>query len=188
MSSPVKSCGACSVCCRDLMFALHGKLKLAGIMCPHAAPPSGCSIYQRREHVCRAYFCGWHYLPSLGEEWRPDQSEVLISFRKGAAPDGLKDGIEFELIGSLEKIVWLPLVRYIATLIVDNDPVYLSLPGEVGYQSPWVYLNNIPELQDAITRRDFAATTAVLRQALQVCLDYPKTKLPQGFSEIERNE
>lgn len=175
-----KSCGACSVCCKELMFEMDGVLKLAGVMCPHAAPPHGCTIHSTRPQVCRAWFCGWHHLPSLGEAWRPDLSEILIFFRHGPAPDGKSDGIEFQLIGALDKIVWLPLVEYIATLIEDDDPVYLSLPGGVGYQSPWVYLNDIPSLRDGITRRDFAATTAALRQALQVCRDYPKTRLPEG--------
>lgn len=173
-----KTCGACSVCCKDLTFEIEGALKPAGILCRHAAPPHGCNIHQTRPRLCRAYFCGWHHLPSLGEEWRPDLCEVLISFRSGPAPDGKMDGIEFHLTGDRARITWLPLVRYIATLIADQDPVYLSLPAEVGFQSPWVYLSNIPALQGAIARRDFAATTAALAAALQVCLDYPKVPLP----------
>ncbi len=178
MSQCPKTCGACSVCCKDLTFELFGALKPAGILCRHAAPPNGCTIHQTRPQICRAYFCGWHHLPSLGEEGRPDLSQILISFREGPAPDGRTGGIEFHLTGSLDRIFWLPLARYIATLIVDGDPVYLSLPGEVGYQSPWVYLNDIAALKDAVARRDFAATTSALRRALQVCIDYPKTKNP----------
>ena len=180
MTLAPKTCGACSVCCKETMVELDGALKLAGVMCPHAAPPSGCGIYEARPHICRAYFCGWHHLPSLGDEWRPDRSEVLISFRKGAAPDGLMDGVEFELVGSPERITWLPLVEYIATLIVDAVPVYLSLPGEPGFQSPWVYLNDIAELRQGLARRDFAATTAVLQQALQVCRDFPRMRIPDN--------
>ena len=172
-----KSCGACSVCCKDLMFDLAGSLKLAGVMCPHCKAPDGCGIHDTRPQVCRAYFCGWHHLPSLGEEWRPEKSEILILFRNGPAPDGLVDGIEFHLVGSRDRIFWLPLVRYVGTLIEDNDPVYLSIPGDVGYQSPWVYLNDIPSLKEAIQRRDFAMTAAVLGRALQVCIDFPKTKI-----------
>jgi hypothetical protein len=174
-----KSCGACSVCCKDLMFEMDGALKPAGVLCPHAAPPRGCSIHQTRPPLCRAYFCGWHYLPSLGEEWRPEQCEVLISLR---APDGMMDGIDFTLLGGRERLLWLPLVRYLATLIADGDPVYLSLPGAPGYQSPWVFLSAIPALKDAIARRDLGATTAALEAALQVCLDYPKTALPQAVA------
>jgi len=172
-----KRCGACSVCCKDLTFVMDGALKLAGVMCPHATPPHGCGIHQTRPSLCRAYFCGWHHLPSLGEEWRPDQSEVLISLR---APDGQQEGIDFTLLGSHERLVWLPLVRYIATLIVDGAPVYLSLPGALGYQSPWVYLSDIAVLKDAIAARDLDATTAALKAALQICIDYPKTPLPPG--------
>ena len=171
-----KSCGACSVCCKDLMFDLAGSLKLAGVMCQHCRSPDGCGIHDVRPQVCRAYFCGWHHLPSLGEEWRPEKSEILILFRKGPAPDGLMDGIEFHLVGARDRIFWLPLVRYIGTLIEDNDPVYLSIPGEVGYQSPWVYLNDIPSLKEAIQCRDFAMMTAALSRALQVCIDFPKMR------------
>ena len=180
MTVSEKHCGACSVCCKELMFDIAATRILAGVMCPHAAPPNGCTIHQTRPQVCRAYFCGWHHLPSLGDDWRPDQSEVLISFREGPAPDGKIDGIEFELVGARDRIFWPPLVAYIATLIVDNDPVYLSLPGGVGFQSPWVYLNNIPALRDAIAERHFAKTATALSQALQVCIDYPKTKLPEA--------
>ena len=171
-----KSCGTCTVCCKETMLVLDGALKLAGVMCPHAA--SGCAIYDSRPHECRAYCCGWHHLPSLGEEWRPDNSQVLISFRKGRAPNGLMDGVEFQLVGSHERIGWVPLVEYIATLIVDGAPVYLSLASEPGYQSPWVYLNDIAELQAAIARRHFADATAALAAALEICIAYPKTKIP----------
>jgi len=182
MTHSPKSCGACSACCKELTFELFGSLKPAGILCPHASPPSGCGIYPNRPHICRAYFCGWHHLPSLGDDWRPDRSQILISFRQGPAPDGKTDGIEFHLIGPPDRVFWLPLVEYITTLITDDDPVFLSIPGEAGHQSPWVYLNSIPELSDAVARRDFAATTAALSRALQVCIDYPKTKIPQQHS------
>jgi hypothetical protein len=178
MTALQKSCGACSACCRDTQFELAGKLKPAGVMCPHAAPPKGCTIHATRQPVCRNFFCGWHHLPSLGEDWRPDQSEVLILFRQGPAPDGKTGGIDFELIGDRARLTWLPLVRYIATLIEDGDPVYLSLPGEPGEPSPWVYLSNIPALRDAIVARDFTATTAALGAALQICIDMPKHRLP----------
>lgn len=178
MNLVAKNCGACSVCCKELMFDIEGTRILAGVMCPHAAPPHGCSIHASRPEVCRSYFCGWHHLPSLGEDWRPDLSGVLISFRNGLAPDGKRDGVDFELVGDHDKIAWPPLVAYIATLIVDGVPVYLSLPGEIGFGSPWVYLNNIPALQATIAERHFAKTVAALKDALQIAIAYPKTKLP----------
>jgi hypothetical protein len=179
MTEVHKSCGACSVCCKDLTFEMDGAVKPAGVLCPHACPPTGCSIHLTRPSVCRTYFCGWRHL-TLGEEWRPDKSEILISFREGPAPGGLKDGVEFHLVGALDRIFWVPLVEYIATLIADQVPVYLSLPGEAGYQSPWVYLNDIAELQEGLARRDFAATASALSQAVQVCVEYPKTKMPDN--------
>ena len=172
-----KSCGACSACCKELTFRIDGALKLAGLMCRHAAPPKGCTIHQTRPPVCRSYFCGWHHLPSLGDEWRPDVSEVLISLR---APDGITEGIDFTLTGDHDRLVWLPLVRYIATLIEDGAQAYLSLPGAPGYQSPWVYLSGNAALKDAISRRDLDTTTTCMKAALQVCIDCPKTALPSS--------
>lgn len=180
MTHPQKTCGACSVCCKELTFELAGALKPAGVMCAHCRAPNGCGIHETRPQICRGYFCGWHQLPSLGEDWRPEQSDILILFREGPAPDGLMDGIEFELIGARDRIFWLPLVEYIATLIEDKTPVYLSIPGDPGFQSPWVYLSDIAALKDAIAQRDFAKTAAALSQALQVCIDFPKTKIPPG--------
>lgn len=171
------SCGACSVCCKALTFELAGSLKPAGVMCPHCTAPKGCGIYETRPQLCRAWYCGWRYL-GLGEDWRPDRSEILILLREGPAPDGLQNGVEFFLVGDREKVFWLPLVKYIAALIEEPAPVYLSLPGDPGCASPWVYLSDIAALKDAIARRDLAATHAALRGALQVCIDYPKTKLP----------
>jgi hypothetical protein len=174
------ACGECSVCCKDLMFDIGPMRKLAGVMCPHCASPGGCSVYETRWDICRTYYCGWRHL-GLDEEWRPDRSGILISLREGPSPDGLQNGVEFELVGAHAQLHWLPLIKFIAALIEDKAPVYLSLPGEIGYQSPWVYLNNIPALNDGIARRDLAATTAALSEALQVCLDFPKTRLPEAI-------
>ena len=111
-----KSCGPCSVCCRELTFELEGALKPAGVMCRHCQVPNGCGIHQTRPQICRAWFCGWHHLPSLGDEWRPETSQILILFREGPAPDGKMDGIEFELIGAHDKITWLPRERWLDRL------------------------------------------------------------------------
>jgi hypothetical protein len=171
------SCGDCSVCCEALTFDIGAMRKLSGVMCPHCRPRHGCSVYDTRWDICRAYLCGWRHL-GLPDEWRPDQSEILISQREGPAPDGLQNGVEFLLLGSYARIAWLPLIKFIAALMETPEPVYLSILGEVGYQSPWVYLNDIPALKDGIARRDLAKTNAALAGALQVLRDYPKTKIP----------
>jgi hypothetical protein len=175
MSLSDTSCGECSVCCEALTFDLGPLHKPSGVKCPHCRAPHGCAVYDTRWEVCRTYHCGWRHL-GLPEEWRPDRSEILIFLREGPAPDGLQNGVEFELVGSHDRLTWMPLVKFIAALIEDKTPVYLSIQG--GLASPWVYLNNIPALIDGISRRDLNATTAALRDALQVCIDYPKTDTP----------
>jgi hypothetical protein len=177
MAAPNISCGECSVCCEALTFDIGATRKLSGVMCPHCRPPQGCSVYDTRWEICRSYLCGWRHL-GLPEEWRPDKSEILISLREGLSPDGLQGGVEFLLLGSHERITWLPLIKFIAALMETPQPVYLSILGEVGYQAPWVYLNNRPALRDAIISRDLAKTNAALADALQILRDYPKTKIP----------
>jgi hypothetical protein len=178
MDVPNTSCGECSVCCEALTFDIGGTRKLSGVMCPHCRPPHGCGVYDTRWEICRTYLCGWRHL-GLPQEWRPDKSEILISLREGPAPDGLHNGIEFLLLGSHDRLRWLPMIKFIAALLETPQAVYLSIPGAVGYQSPWVYLNDMPALKDAIARRHYADTLTALEQALKVCIDYPKTALPE---------
>ena len=165
------SCGECSVCCEVLTFALAGALKPSGVLCAHCRPPGGCSIYQTREEVCRTYYCGWRHL-GLPEEWRPDRSDFLIAFRPG--PDGVKPGVEFTLLGDEARLDWLPFLKFLAALHDAGTPLYLSLRAEPGFQSPWVYLSDIPALTDGLTRRDLGRCKTGLGQALAICRAQPK--------------
>jgi hypothetical protein len=113
----------------------------------------------------------------LGDEWRPDRSEILIVMMDGTAPDGLEGGVRFDLFGAHGKIFWPPLVNYMAQLIQENTPVYLSVPGEPGHVAGQVYLNNDKSLRRAIALRDFSLATAILSNMVQACIQFPKQKV-----------
>jgi hypothetical protein len=164
-------CGECSVCCEVLTFALAGALKPSGVMCPHCRAPSGCGIYQTREEVCRSYYCGWRHL-DLPDEWRPDRSHFLISLRPG--PDGSTPGVEFTLLGADSGLDWLPFLKFLAALADQATPVYLSLLGEPGWQSPWVHLNAIAVLIEGLKGRDLGRIKTGLGEALAICRAQPK--------------
>lgn len=168
------SCGECSVCCEVLTFVLAGQLKPSGVMCPNCRAPHGCGIYQTREEVCRSYFCGYRHL-GLPDEWRPDRSRFLIALRPG--PDGVKPGVEFTLLGSEDLLDWLPFLKFLAALSDDATPVYLSRLAEPGFQSPWVYLNDIAPLIDGLKARDLSQIKRGLGEALAILSAQPKVAI-----------
>jgi hypothetical protein len=54
--------------------------KPGNVWCEHAAPPgSGCAIYATRPDGCRRFMCNWLKDPTLGDEWRPELSKVVVS-------------------------------------------------------------------------------------------------------------
>jgi hypothetical protein len=78
-----RQCGNCSQCCKVL--DIPGIPKPAGSWCKACQPGRGCTIYDNRPEVCRAFACGWLVDGSFGDEWRADPQS------HGAA-DGAKDG------------------------------------------------------------------------------------------------
>lgn len=174
MSEPVpnRGCGACNACCKAL--AIEALAKAPGILCPHFA--AGCTIYQRRPPTCRAWYCGWRLLQPLGEEWRPDLCEILIVPLSTSAPIRLEVGMQFELIGALDRIFWEPFVNLVAVLIGGNVRTYLAVPSQAGCFSARALLNDSAPLKQAIAEADFSRTTAILSEAVQACLRHPKTQ------------
>ena len=82
-SGAARSCGTCSLCCKLLGI---GELdKRPGTWCSHCKPPHGCGIYETRPGECRDFSCVWLENESLGEEWKPARSKIVLYFiDKGA--------------------------------------------------------------------------------------------------------
>jgi hypothetical protein len=169
---PNRDCGACTVCCRDL--AIEELKKAPGIVCVHCVAAQGCGIHETRPKSCRDWFCGWRQMAQLDDTWRPDRSEILIMGPVQEIPAGYpRNGLTFELVGSLERIGWPPLVQAVRALIANNIPVFLSVRGEPGYVSGSVFLTD--ELRGA--GGDPQLIAHMLRGALQACVNVPKIKL-----------
>jgi hypothetical protein len=41
-------------------------------------PGKGCMIYEHRPTPCRNFFCQWLLDPTLGDEWHPAKSRIII--------------------------------------------------------------------------------------------------------------
>jgi len=174
---PDRDCGACTSCCRDL--AIDELQKAPGILCVHCVEGQGCGIYQTRPKSCRVWFCGWRQMAQLDDTWRPDRCEILITGPVQEIPAGYpRNGLTFELIGSLEKISWPPLVQAIRALVANSIPVFLSVRGEPAYVSGSVFLND--ELRSAMGDPQRGNDLHTIgRQAVIVCACVGLEELPR---------
>ncbi|MBB3978224.1 hypothetical protein GGQ64_003458 [Rhizobium azooxidifex] len=79
-SSPGRSCGTCTLCCR--LPDIDALSKPANAWCQHCRAEGGCTIYQDRPQVCRDFLCLWMVDDALGQEWEPARSHMMI-YRQG---------------------------------------------------------------------------------------------------------
>jgi hypothetical protein len=82
---PGRHCGDCSLCCK--LIQVDAFAKPPGVWCTHCAPggthgqgkkTGGCRIYESRPAECRDFYCAWLASPTLGEEWRPSRSKLVL--------------------------------------------------------------------------------------------------------------
>ncbi len=156
-----RECGGCTACCRVLPIDTPELRKAPGIACSHCGP-SGCTIYETRFPICRTYFCGWHSLAMLNDEWRPDKSGVIVSPRRDSLPRGFSgDGIEFLVFGGERAIRRKPFIAALASFIEGGVATYLAIAGPPGYFPAGVFLNEV--LGQAVARKDGAAMLTALQ-------------------------
>ena len=163
---PGRTCGDCTVCCTWPTIDKPEIQKRSGTTCRHCTA-GGCAIYETRYPICREYYCAWRAMEMFGEEWRPDRSGVLPYVEtEGIAEDfDLHTGIGLMLVGHAAKIVrqrWFQ--DFIITGVMNNVPLFLSLPGPRGHQAATVSLNT--EEMVAAIRRD--TVKEALESALKI--------------------
>ena len=73
---PAKACGECSLCCKILRINVLEKP--AGVWCRHFAKGHGCSVHSTSPSECQRFQCYWSIAETLGDEWRPDRSKLVI--------------------------------------------------------------------------------------------------------------
>lgn len=76
--APGRECGKCSMCCHLLhIIELN---KPSNQWCEHCRPgKGGCSIYETRPNICRSFACGWLMSATVGPEWYPPLSHMILS-------------------------------------------------------------------------------------------------------------
>lgn len=83
-----RSCGTCTLCCRLPEIDLFDKP--ANDWCTHCKAGKGCSIYAERPSVCRDFLCRWMTDETLGDEWTPATSNMMV-YGQGAQMTVLVD-------------------------------------------------------------------------------------------------
>ncbi len=73
---PGRSCGSCTLCCK--VFAVPEVESPRSVLCKHCSPGKGCSIHTFRPSVCRDFFCNWLLIETLGPEWQPERSKIVL--------------------------------------------------------------------------------------------------------------
>ena len=73
---PGRSCGTCTLCCRLPEIEEFGKD--ADEWCSNCVAGKGCTIYSARPKLCRDFYCRWMIDETLGPEWEPAVSHMMV--------------------------------------------------------------------------------------------------------------
>jgi hypothetical protein len=159
-----RDCGACTACCVVPAIDQPDLQKPAGQICPNCILGQGCTIYETRPLVCRRWFCAWRQLDWIGENLRPDQSDVLICPAEEEAPIGYdpSGGLDVVLLG--KGGLGAPgLAEMLRHAIRANIAIFLCLPGEPGRGGTRMLLN--VDLKEAAERGQSAILLRELKKA-----------------------
>jgi hypothetical protein len=93
---PGRECGRCSLCCKLLDVPEIGKPK--DDWCQLCRPGhGGCSIYDHRPNVCRAYSCQWLSDSLLGDEWYPAKAKIVVDLQTAVTEGGVVRVLRFHV-------------------------------------------------------------------------------------------
>lgn len=73
---PGRDCGSCSLCC--ILPDIAEFDKPANQPCRHCLTGGGCDAYAARPSTCRDFFCLWRTDATLGFEWEPSVSRMMM--------------------------------------------------------------------------------------------------------------
>lgn len=137
-----RECGSCTLCCKVMSVPEIGKAENA--WCVHCLPSGGCKIYQDRPGECRTFNCGWLMDESLGEDWYPRKSKIVLTMQAGhiiarvdpATPAAWRKSPYFE---DLNRIMRKNLPKGMLVYVAIADHLTLLLPdrqAELGVLRP----------------------------------------------------
>lgn len=72
-----RNCEGCGLCC--MVPEVHALEKPLGAWCRHCTTRKRCDIHPTRPQECRDFHCGYLTLASLGEEWKPSKSKIIVT-------------------------------------------------------------------------------------------------------------
>jgi hypothetical protein len=181
---PGRDCGGCTVCCVFPTINKPEIQKQSGARCRHCSQ-AGCTIYESRPQVCRAWFCAWRTVDIFGEEWRPDKSGVMpyVETEGIAEAFDLSTGIGLMLVGNPLKTVRQKYFQdFVVTGVMNSVPLFLSLPGPRGHQAATLSLNT-EEMLEAIragrVKDALERAVAILRG-----WDFPVAKITYSGNDV----
>jgi Tfp pilus assembly protein PilF len=76
-----RSCGTCTLCCK--LFDIRALNKPQFEWCKHCAVGVGCRIYEQRPDECHEFNCRWLTDASVGDEWKPSHSRIVLTLEGG---------------------------------------------------------------------------------------------------------
>jgi len=140
---PGRTCGGCTVCCKELTIDTDALRKVQGVTCVHCIPSGGCTIYPRWPAICRDWYCLWRHYAWLGDSWRPDRCQILLRATDDDVPAGYAagPGVVVDILGPSDVLLRYEVVMVIVRLVAADVATFLSVPGLPGYASGRVLLN-----------------------------------------------
>ena len=64
------------MCCK--VITIPELNKPADVWCTHCKPGKGCTIYQSRPDVCKAYTCLWLHDETIPDFMKPSESKIVL--------------------------------------------------------------------------------------------------------------
>ena len=160
-----RECGTCQACCVALTIDKPDIQKMPGSPCRHSLQ-GGCGIYENRPNVCQVFFCGWRRLATMPDDWRPDQSGILVIGETNELPQFQPLALTLFLTGNPLKTIRRPdFLDFVIRNVRNKVALYLMLPGAPGMKSARLHLND--PLQEAASRAR-AEVKAVLELSLKM--------------------
>jgi hypothetical protein len=156
-----RECGKCTVCCKVPAIDHPELQKMPGVTCPNCKV-GGCKIYETRPDPCRNFYCGWRYLPGLGNDWRPDKNGILIRFEQGP-PGYPPTAFQFMVIGGGD-VIRPAFIDYMMQMIARRFAVFLAVRGPEGFSDAKLLLND--HVTEMVARRDRNAFVKFVRGVL----------------------
>jgi hypothetical protein len=154
-----RHCAGCTACCSFAPIHTDNLQKPANTLCRHCADGQGCTVYEKRPTVCRTFFCGWFFLPELGDDWHPEHNGIVI---RSEAMDS--ETITLLILEISEFLVSEDFAGRVAAWIEAGIGVEFERLGPPGHLPAKMRVNEL--LEEAVAARDLVAMQQMFAWAL----------------------